>query len=55
MPSGASPVTAQICGDVNDDSGCNIGDAVYLASYLYSGGPEPPMYTYADAAGIDTQ
>ena len=46
-----SQATPQVCGDVNDDGGYNIGDAVYLVSYLYNGGPEPPAYTYADADG----
>ena len=29
------------CGDANDDGTVNVGDVVYLVSYLYKGGPEP--------------
>ena len=33
-------------GDVNADGVINLGDVVYLASYLYMGGPAPePMWT----------
>ena len=31
-----------ICGDVNGDFVVNVGDIVYLVTYLYKGGP-PPM------------
>jgi N-acetylmuramoyl-L-alanine amidase len=29
------------CGDVNDDGVVNVGDVVYLVTYLYKGGPGP--------------
>jgi hypothetical protein len=29
------------CGDVNGDFVVNVGDVVYLVSYLYKGGPAP--------------
>jgi hypothetical protein len=31
----------QICGDVQNDGVVNVGDVVYLVTYLYKGGPEP--------------
>jgi hypothetical protein len=30
-----------VCGDVQDDGVVNVGDVVYLVSYLYKGGPAP--------------
>ncbi|MEE9443058.1 MAG: FG-GAP-like repeat-containing protein [candidate division Zixibacteria bacterium] len=30
-----------MCGDANDDKKVNIGDPVYLISYIFRGGPEP--------------
>jgi hypothetical protein len=30
------------CGDANGDGTVNVGDPVYLVTYLYKGGPEPP-------------
>lgn len=30
-----------LCGDVNDDGTFNIGDPVYLISWIFKGGPEP--------------
>ena len=36
-----------ICGDINDDGIINVGDVVYLVSYLYRGGDPPnPPYCY---------
>ena len=29
------------CGDVNDDTKVNVGDAVYLINYIFKGGPAP--------------
>ncbi|MFH0971236.1 MAG: dockerin type I domain-containing protein [Candidatus Micrarchaeota archaeon] len=40
---------AQFCGDANGDSGVNVGDAVYLISYIFKGGPVPPDMSLADA------
>ena len=30
-----------VCGDANEDGIINVGDVVYLVSYLYKGGPPP--------------
>jgi hypothetical protein len=30
-----------LCGDANSDDQVNIGDAVFLISYIFNGGPEP--------------
>ncbi len=37
-----------ICGDVNDSGVTDIDDVVYLISYVFSGGPEPPNPQSAD-------
>jgi hypothetical protein len=29
------------CADVNNDNQPNVGDVVYLISYIFKGGPEP--------------
>jgi hypothetical protein len=48
---GSVPV---ICGDVNDDGIVNVGDIVYLVSYLYRGGPAPvPMSCVGDVNNDD--
>jgi hypothetical protein len=40
---------SMICGDVNNDGIINIGDVVYLITYLYRGGPPPiPMTCVGD-------
>lgn len=40
------------CGDVNNDSVVNIGDIVYLISYLYRGGQAPhPQVCLGDVNG----
>lgn len=36
-----TPVTGPGCGDVNGDGSTDIGDPIYLLSYLFSGGPDP--------------
>jgi hypothetical protein len=41
------------CGDVNADSILNLGDVVYLISYLYKGGP-PPDCDGAPAVNTNT-
>ncbi|MGB7062239.1 MAG: hypothetical protein WBF13_07790 [Candidatus Zixiibacteriota bacterium] len=43
-----------ICGDVNNDGIVNVGDIVYLVSYLYKGGPAPiPMECVGDVNNDD--
>jgi hypothetical protein len=45
---------AVICGDVNNDGIVNIGDVVYMVSYLYKGGPAPiPMPCVGDVNNDD--
>ncbi|MEZ5357581.1 MAG: dockerin type I repeat-containing protein [Candidatus Zixiibacteriota bacterium] len=39
-----------LCGDANDDGTFNIGDPVYLISYIFKGGPPPP---YMDCANVN--
>ena len=36
------------CGDINDDGKVNVGDAVFLISYIFRGGPPPPHMEAAD-------
>ncbi len=36
-------------GDANNDATFNIGDAVYLITYIFKGGPAPPCMDGADA------
>ncbi len=40
-----------ICGDANDDESVNIGDAVFLISYIFKGGPPPQQICVGDANG----
>ncbi|MGB7060783.1 MAG: hypothetical protein WBF13_00335 [Candidatus Zixiibacteriota bacterium] len=48
------PDTSVICGDVNNDGIVNVGDIVYLVSYLYRGGPAPiPMECVGDVNNDD--
>jgi M6 family metalloprotease-like protein len=42
------------CGDANTDSTLNVGDAVFLISYIFKGGPAPDPLCTADANGDDT-
>jgi hypothetical protein len=35
-------------GDINDDGKCNVGDAVFLITYIFRGGPAPSCWTAAD-------
>ncbi len=46
--SGMFALAPYVCGDVNEDGIINIGDVVYLTSYLYQGGAPPPTYAAAD-------
>jgi hypothetical protein len=45
------PSAEAIPGDVNGDGIINIGDVVYLISYLFKGGPPPPNPIDADIDG----
>ncbi len=38
-------------GDANDDGSANVGDAVYLISYIFKGGPAPICLDEGDANG----
>ncbi len=41
-----------VCGDVNNDGIVDVGDIVYLVTYLYRGGPSPiPMDCVGDVNG----
>ncbi len=40
-----------ICGDANGDGGVNVGDAVYVIQYVFSGGPPPDPECSGDANG----
>ena len=42
-------VTVYLCGDANADGTANITDAVYLISYIFSGGPAPNPLEAGDA------
>lgn len=46
----ATPASA-VLGDINDDGIINVGDVVYLVSYLFKGGPAPPNPIDADVDG----
>jgi|GEM_PF-2556053 len=46
---GASPCTA--CGDANSDGGIDISDAVFLISYIFSGGAAPGFCNYVSGKG----
>jgi hypothetical protein len=40
-----------LCGDANGDGGVNVGDAVFLISYVFKGGPAPDPVCIGDANG----
>ncbi len=40
-----------VCGDANGDGGVNVGDAVYVIQYVFSGGPPPDPECSGDANG----
>jgi len=42
-----------VCGDVNSDDRVNVLDAVFLVSYIFKGGPQPPILQAADCNGPD--
>jgi hypothetical protein len=41
-------VSTYICGDANCDSALNVGDAVYLISYIFKFGPPPCVMAYGE-------
>jgi len=44
--------SAFVCGDIdNDGEGPNIADLVYLVTYMFQDGPEPPCLEEADING----
>jgi len=46
-----NPCCNGIRGDANNDTYCNVGDAVFITNYIFSGGPEPFCFQEADANG----
>ena len=40
-----------VAGDANNDDVVAVGDIVFLANYIYHGGPAPPVMEAADANG----
>jgi len=45
------PVVHAVCGDANGDSTVNVGDAVYIISYVFKGGPAPEPICAGNANG----
>jgi hypothetical protein len=43
-----------ICGDASGDEAINVGDAVYIISYVFKGGPAPDPLCAGDANGDET-
>jgi hypothetical protein len=46
---GIGDACAYVCGDANGDEQINVGDAVFLINYIFSGGPAPEPYEAGDA------
>jgi len=46
-----SCIISAVCGDANGDGQVNVGDAVYLISYVFKGGPAPDPVCAGDANG----
>lgn len=42
-------ITESLCGDANGDGNINVGDAVYVISYIFRGGPAPQPPVAGDA------
>jgi hypothetical protein len=42
-------IPTDMCGDANGDDQINVGDAVYLISYVFKGGPPPDPICVGDA------
>jgi len=49
--SGEAETQSEICGDTNNDLMVNIGDVVYLVSYIFKGGPPPEPLCGGDVNG----
>ena len=45
---------ADRAGDPNNDGSCNVGDAVYIITYVFKAGPPPVPIEYATAAEVDS-
>jgi hypothetical protein len=45
------PTSCNTCGDANNDGGVDISDAVFVVSYIYSGGTAPADCNYANGMG----
>jgi len=41
-------------GDPNGDGSCNVGDAVYIITYVFKNGPPPVPIEYATTAQVDS-
>ncbi len=51
----AASGTTYLCGDVNDDaSGPDITDLIYLVTFMFQDGPEPPVMASVDVDGNGT-
>ncbi|MEZ5359554.1 MAG: M14 family zinc carboxypeptidase [Candidatus Zixiibacteriota bacterium] len=46
---GVGDICDIVCGDTNGDESVNVGDAVYLITYIFKGGPEPVSARAADS------
>jgi hypothetical protein len=42
-------IDLELAGDANDDGKVNVGDAVYIVTYVFRGGPAPPVMDAADS------
>lgn len=51
---GVSYAASDRAGDANGDGACNVGDAVYILSYVFKAGPPPVPIEYATAAQVDS-
>ena len=55
---GGTGQARSVCGDANDDGSVNVGDLVYLISYIFHQGPPPIDPTAGDldlCGGIDNR
>lgn len=46
-----APAKAALCGDTNNDEILNVGDIVYIISYVFKGGPPPQFICDGDVNG----